>query len=104
MKHIIKHDLSPELAKKAATKAAERYTAKFEKYNARTDWHSDTHAEISFRVKGLDVAATMDLEPEQVALDMEVPFILRPFKKKALGVVEEVIQKWIDKARNGELD
>ena len=104
MKHVIKHDLDFELAKKAAVKAAERYTAKFAKYDAKTEWTSDTHADISFKVKGLDLSASMDLEPNQMSVDMEVPFLLRPFKRKALSVVEEVIQKWINKAKNGELD
>ena len=53
MQHIIKHELSPELAKKAAEKAAEHYTSKWEKYDAKTTWLSDTNAEISFRVKGV---------------------------------------------------
>ena len=104
MKHIIKYDISPELARKAATKAAERYTEKFSDYDVKTVWNTENNAVISFRVKGLDVSATMDLEPNQVSLDMQVPFILRPFKKKALHVVKEVIRKWIGKARNGELD
>jgi Trm5-related predicted tRNA methylase len=61
MQHIIKHDLSPELAKKAADKAAEHYVAKWEKYDAKMTWLSDTHAEVTFRVKGVSVAATIDM-------------------------------------------
>ena len=63
MQHIIKHDLSPELAKKAADKAAEHYMAKWAKYDAKTTWLTDTHAEVTFRVKGVNVAATIDMQP-----------------------------------------
>lgn len=105
MQHIIKHDLSPELAKKAANKAAEYYTQKWAKYDAKTTWTSDTHADITFHVKGVSVAATVDMQPGQIVVDMnKVPLLLRPFKNMALDVVHKTMQKWIDKAKNGELD
>ena len=104
MKHIIKHDLSPEMAKKVADKAAERYTAKFAKYDAKMNWVNDSTASVSFRVKGIAAAATIELKPGQIEADMDVPLLLRPFKKLALSVVDETFQKWIDKAHNGELD
>ena len=104
MQHIIKHDLSPELTKKAADKATEHYIAKWEKYDAKSRGISDTHAEITFRVKGVNVAATIDMQPGQVVIDMQkVPLLLRPFKNMALDVVQRVMQKWIDRAKDGEL-
>ena len=105
MQHIIKHDLSPELAKKAANKAAEYYTEKWAKYDAKTTWTSDSHADITFHVKGVSVAATVDMEPGQVIIDMnKVPLLLRPFKNMALDVVHKTMEKWIVRAKNGELD
>ncbi len=105
MQHIIKHDLSPELAKKAAEKAAEYYTEKWAKYDAKTTWTSDSHADITFHVKGVSVAATVDMEPGQVIIDMKkVPLLLRPFKNMALDVVHKTMEKWIVRAKNGELD
>ena len=104
MQHIIKHDLSPDLAKRAAEKAAEHYTAKWERYDARTTWLSDTHVEITFHVKGVSVAATIDMEPGQAVIAMQkVPFLLRPFKNMALDVVQRMMEKWIAKAKRGEL-
>jgi hypothetical protein len=105
MQHIIKHDLSPELAKKAAEKAAEYYTDKWAKYDAKTTWTGDNHADITFHVKGVSVAATVDMEPGQVIIDMnKVPLLLRPFKNMALDVVHKTMEKWIIRAKNGELD
>ena len=105
MQHIIEHDLSPELAKRAAEEASAHYSKKWQKYNAKATWTSDTHANIDFRVKGIHVAATIDLQPGRVVIDMkDVPLLLRPFKNMALEVVQSTMQKWITKAKNGELD
>ena len=105
MQHIIEHDLPPELAKKAAEKAAEHYTKKWEKYDAKTTWTSDTHADITFHVKGVSVAATVDMQPGRAVIDMKkVPFLLRPFRNMALDVVQKTMEKWIAKAKAGELD
>ena len=105
MDYVIRHDLSPELAKKAAQKAADHYTQKWAKYNAKTTWSGDNHAEITFHVKGVAVAATVDMQPGQIVIDMKkVPILLRPFKRMALDVVHKTMTKWIEKAKNGELD
>jgi hypothetical protein len=105
MEHIIKHDLSPELAKKAADKAAEHYTKKWAKYDAKSTWVTDDKAEITFRVKGVNVAATVEMQPGQAVIEMQkVPLLLRPFKNMALDVVQRTIEKWMERAKNGELD
>src|SRR5690349_1724596 len=98
MKHCVKHNLSLDVAKKAIDKATERYTEKFKKYDAKAEWTSDRHMDITFHVKGLNLKATLDVEPKQAVIDMEVPLLLRPFKGKALSVIDEVVQKWIAKA------
>ena len=36
-------------------------------------------------------------------MELDVPFLLKPFKGKALGVIEEEIKKWMAKAEAGEL-
>lgn len=105
MEYTIDHDLSPDLARRAAERAADYYTEKWAKYNAKTTWVDDNQAEISFHVKGIDVAATVEMRPGQIIIDMKkVPLLLRPFKNMALDVVHKTMKKWIDKAKNGELD
>jgi hypothetical protein len=55
-------------------------------------------------VKGVNVAATIDMQPGQVVIDMQrVPLLLRPFKNMALDVVQRTMEKWIAKAKDGEL-
>jgi hypothetical protein len=102
-KHIVPHDLSIEMAKKVTEKAWETYSAKYANYNPTMRWATDTRSEVSFQAKGLTVRGSMDILPNGVAIDLEVPFILLPFKKKTIEVVEEEIREWIAKAKAGEV-
>lgn len=104
MKHVVKHDLSPELAKKAAEKAIESYSARFAKYDPKASWAGDKHADIQFTVKGITLKGAIDLEPGGIAMDLDVPFVLRVFKKQAIGVIEREIQDWVGKAKAGQLE
>jgi hypothetical protein len=36
-------------------------------------------------------------------MELNVPFLLRPFQKTALGVIENEIKRWIDKAKAGKV-
>ncbi len=104
MDYTIEHDLSPELAREAAKQASEHYCDKFAKYDAKTVWSDPDNAQISFCVKGVDVAASVELLPGKVAVDMvKVPLLLRPFKNMALESVQKTMGKWIEKAKNGEI-
>ncbi len=104
MKHTIKHDLDMELAKKACVKAFEAYAEKFAKYSPTADWKSDTQADIGFDAKGVKLGGTVGLRPNEIDVEMNVPFLFRPFQSKAIDLVEGEIRKWVDKAKNGELD
>lgn len=103
MKHSVPHDLSLELAKKAADAALQAYSARFAEYDPQVVWVNDRLAEVTFSVKGLSMKGTFEIMDTAVDMDMEVPFLLRPFKNKALEVIEQQIIQWIDKARRGEL-
>lgn len=103
MKHVVKHDLDQPTARKAADKAWEAYSERYSKYHPKATWTSDTHADIQFTVKGMTLDGSLDLEPGGIALELDVPFVFRVFKKQAIGVIEKEIQHWIDKAKAGEL-
>jgi len=103
MKHAVKHDLSPELAKKALERALESYTERFAAYSPKMTWTSETHVDAAFNAKGIKLAGTVDLEPGQITFDLDVPFLLRPFKSQALDLMESQIRKWSEKAKRGEL-
>ncbi len=102
-KHVVKHDLGPELAKKATLEAWKSYSARFAKYEPKSEWVTDSKANVQFTVKGVTLKGTLELVPHAIEMELEVPFLFRPFRKLALEVVEEEIRKWIDKAKAGEL-
>jgi Putative polyhydroxyalkanoic acid system protein (PHA_gran_rgn) len=103
MKHSVPHDLSIEMAKKVADAALQAYKARFAEYDPQITWVNDRLAEVTFRAKGMSMKGSFEIKDTAVDMDMEVPLLLRPFKNKALEVIEEQIKKWIDKARTGEL-
>ena len=103
MKHSVPHDLGQEKAKLAAEAALKSYAQKFAKYQPQTRWTGDNKAEISFSVKGMSLSGSIDVQPRTIDLDMDVPFLLRPFKNQAISVIEGEIREWIDKARNGTI-
>lgn len=102
--HVIPHPLDDAMAKKATDKAFESYAERFASYNPTANWTSDKRAEIGFSVKGVTLDGVIELRPKEIHLSLEVPFFARPFKKKALDVIEDQIKQWVAKAQNGELD
>ncbi|HJK91652.1 MAG TPA: polyhydroxyalkanoic acid system family protein [Polyangiaceae bacterium LLY-WYZ-15_(1-7)] len=103
MKHSVEHDLDLATAKKATQKAFESYSERFEKYNPTANWSSETQCDVSFTVKGVKLDGALELKPKSIEMDLQVPLLFRPFKNKALDVVEREVRKWVEKARNGEL-
>lgn len=103
MKHVVSHDLDEAKAKKVAESAFDSYKARFSEYNPSVTWASSKRADISFKVKGITLKGGVDIKPSSYELDLDVPFLLKPFKGKALSVIEDEIKKWIGKAKKGEI-
>jgi hypothetical protein len=103
MEHRIEHDLSPELARKAVTRAVESYSQRFEKYDPSVKWQGEDQVEIGFTAKGIKLAGKLRLEPKAVVVDMDVPLLLRPFRAKAMEVIEGQVKAWVEKAKTGEI-
>lgn len=99
MKHSVPHDLGQERAKKVAESALATYAQKYANYQPKVTWTSANKAEISFKVKGMNLAGNMEVLDRSIDLDIDVPFLLRPFKSQALGVIEGEINTWIKKAK-----
>ena len=102
MKHSVPHDLGQEKAKVVAEKAFDSYKERFAKYNPTCKWVDDRKADISFTAKGITLNGAIEVNPTNIEMELDVPFLLKPFKGKALGVIEEEIKKWIGKAKAGE--
>ncbi|MCH2111003.1 MAG: polyhydroxyalkanoic acid system family protein [Polyangiaceae bacterium] len=103
MKHSVKHGLGKETACKVAKAAFDTYEKKFADYQPVTKWTGDDHADVSFSAKGMNISATISVDEQNIDIDMNVPFLLKPLKGKAVALIEESINEWIVKAKNGEL-
>jgi Putative polyhydroxyalkanoic acid system protein (PHA_gran_rgn) len=103
MKHQIAHDLDSDLAKEAAIRAFEAYQKRFAGYNPTLNWEGDRKARIGFSVKGVKLHGSIDILPRAIELDLDVPFLFRPFKGKAIEVIDREVRNWLDKAKKGEL-
>jgi hypothetical protein len=102
MKHSVPHDLGKDLAKKATVAAFAAYQERFAKYNPTAAWSGD-RAQISFTAKGITLKGALDVTPTSIDIDIDVPFLLRPFKSVAQDAVEREISRWVEKAKRGEI-
>lgn len=99
MKHTVNHDLGQERAKKVTESALTTYAEKFSKYSPKTSWVSPSKANISFSVKGMSLSGSVEVKDKTIELDLDVPFLLKPFQGQALSVIEGEIKSWLDKEK-----
>lgn len=103
VKHDIRHDLELNLAKLAARKAVEAYGERFADYDFHSRWIDETKVELSFAVAGKRLDGNILVRTDALALSLDVPFVFRVFKNKAIDIIEREAKKWIAKAKAGEL-
>lgn len=103
MKHSVPHDLGKDTARKAVIAAFAAYAEKFAQYEPTATWVTEDRANLSFTAKGITIRGVVDVKPASIDMDVDIPFLLRPFKDKALGAVEREITRWVDKAKRGEI-
>ncbi len=103
MKHEVPHDLDTALARRCVDKAFESYSTRFADYSPTMTWASDRVANVGFSAKGIKLKGSIEIMPRSIGLDLDVPFLLRVFKNRALEVIEREIRMWVGKAKAGEL-
>jgi hypothetical protein len=101
MKHAVPHDLEYAKAKVVTDAAFESYKRKLAKYRPQTQWVTDRRATITFTVKGITLRGALEVNENSIDMELDVPFILRPFRGKALSLIEREIRAWIEKAKAG---
>jgi hypothetical protein len=99
MKHSVSHDLGQERAKKVTEAALSSYAEKFAKYSPKTTWTGPSSAKISFQVKGMTLTGGVEIRDRTIDLDLDVPFLLRPFQGQAISVIDGEIRSWLEKEK-----
>lgn len=103
MKHAVPHNLGQKRAKQVTDAMLKAYKTKYSKYHPAGKWLSPNKASISFKTAGMTVSGVIEILPDKILIDFEVPFLFRPFSKKAIQVVEADIKSWIAKAKKGKV-
>ena len=88
--------MSVEEARRTADKAWEHYKKRFEKFGPKLDWTDDAAADFSFRTRGLGLTGRLEIKPGRIDVSLDVPMVLRLFKKIAVAAVEKEIRRWED--------
>lgn len=101
MKHSVEHSLGIEKAKTVAEAAWASYSEKYSEYSPSCAWETEHKANIGFAVMGKTLNGVLEVSASDIGLELDVPFVMRPFKKMALGVIEKEIRKWIAKVEAG---
>ncbi len=103
MKHTVSHGVGKEMAQKVAKHALSSYASRFSQYGAKATWPRDDRAEISFSVKGMSLSGVVEVKDSAIDLELDVPFLLKPFQRTAMAKIEEEIAGWMAKAKRGEI-
>lgn len=103
MKHVIPHNLDTATARKVTERAFEDYKARLSKYNPTMRWTTERRAEVGFHAMGMNLTGLFELGEKQITLDLDVPFLLRPFKNIAIETIDREVKHWITKAEAGEI-
>lgn len=101
MEHRIVHDLPLDLARRAARRALDSYKERFTRYDPTLRWLDDDRAVLGFAIKGIVLSGTFTVMPSAFGLTLDVPFLLRPFKGKAIEVIEREVRLWVGRAKAG---
>jgi hypothetical protein len=90
-------------ARAAARKAVEAYGQRFQDYSFTARWVRDDRVELGFVVAGRRLEGAMEVLPSRLELELDVPFIFRPFRGTAISIIEREAVAWLDRAKAGEL-
>jgi hypothetical protein len=104
MEYSVDHGLDDRArARQVVDKAYESYKERLAEYSPSIKWLDDERAKIGFRVMGKAIDVMVSIDDKQVRMTGDLPFLFRPFQKKITGVIGREVEKWIAKAKAGEL-
>lgn len=103
MKQVVVHGLGYDTARKVADAAIAAYTERYPQYQPKARWTTDKRADVTFTVKGITLEGWVEVGASEITMDLDVPFLLRPFKGTAIKIIEDEIERWIKKAKAGEI-
>ncbi len=99
VRHRFPHDLPLPLARRATQRAVQAYVERFAKFQPQIQWHDEDRSTVEFKATGLTFRGRFELTQDAVLLSLEVPFLLRALRPKAIEIVGREIEHWVRKVR-----
>lgn len=104
MKYSVQHGLPDRSRVRVVVeKAYVAYEERLSDYKPKMEWQAQDRATISFTVMSQTINAVVELDDAELRIDGKVPFLFKPFEKKIEGVLGNEMNKWLEKARKGEI-
>ena len=103
MKHVIEHGLDAATAHKVTERAFAEYKTLYPSYDPTLTWTSDRAAKVGLSAKGLKLHGSVLLREGAIDVELEVPFLLKVFQKRAMEVIDREVRTWVERARAGEI-
>ena len=105
MEYTTTHGLNDlSLVKRVIDAAYETYSKELAEYKPSIDWKSDTEATVTFTALGKKVNVNFAAGKKKVLVYGKLPLLFKPFSKKITTTIGDEMEKWIEKAKNGEFD
>lgn len=96
-RHVFSHPLDDIGARALIEQAFSHYAERYPSANLQLLWMSDTRAELLGLARGLKLKARIELMTSRCVLDVDVPFVLRPFQDVAQRAIEREVKRWLDR-------
>jgi hypothetical protein len=104
MKYVAKHGLSDSTrARTVVEKAYEAYKVKLADHKPSLTWKSDSEAALGFSVMGKTLDVGIHVDDQEVRVEGDMPWMFKPFQGKIEKVLGSEIEKWIARAKAGEI-
>ncbi len=104
MKYVAKHGIEDlDRVKTVIERAYDSYKERLSEYNPSLEWKDERNATVSFQVMKKSITTDFEITSNEVRIEGKIPFIFKPLKSKIEKVVGGEVEKWIDKAKNGDI-
>lgn len=97
-RHVFSHSLDDAGARALIEEAFAHYAGRYPVAKLTLTWQSSTQADLQGVARGLKLRAKIELLVGQCVLDVDVPFVLRPFQDVAQRAIEREVKRWLERA------
>lgn len=104
MKYSVQHGLPDRSRVRVVVeKAYLAYEERLSDYKPKINWQKEDRATIGFSVMSQKIDAVVEFDDDELRIDGKVPFLFKPFERKIEAVLGSEMEKWLAKARAGEI-